>query len=147
MAKKPSEERDPKEAGNDHSQNKGSKGRAESDADLGAQAKEAVEKVYHYARNMQSDTVTYIALVIGLILIPWQPLWGGAILGVVFGIYFSSELLPRVKSFRTYLQNEGQAKSIVLGAATLALLFLAPGVVLGALAAIGVLALVARSKG
>lgn len=146
MAKKPSEERDPKESVTTN-QSKGNKSRTESDADLGAQAKETVEKVYRYARSMPRETVTYIALVVGIILIPWQPLWGGAILGVVFGIYFSNELLPRVKSFRAYLESEGQAKSIVLGVAILALLFLAPGVVLGALAAIGVLALLARSQG
>jgi hypothetical protein len=146
MAKKSSEERDPMEKEPDNHQEKGNKGHADTGAQLGSQAKEAVEKVYHMAKNMQRDTATYIALAIGLVLLYWQPLWGGAIVGVIFGIYFFHEMLPRVKSFRTYLQSEGQAKSIVLAGTVVVLLFLAPGFVLGALAAMGVLSLLARCK-
>jgi hypothetical protein len=114
-------------------------------AEIGTQAKEAVEKVYKLATNVRRDTIAYIIMAVGLVILPWLPLWGGAIVGIVFGVYFSEEMLKRIKSFRHYLEKEGQAKTIVIGGAILALLLVIPTLVLGAIAAVGIVSLINRA--
>ncbi|MDP1836061.1 MAG: hypothetical protein Q8K75_09080 [Chlamydiales bacterium] len=114
-------------------------------AEIGTQAKDAVEKVFKLATNVRRDTMAYIIMAVGLVILPWLPLWGGAIVGIVFGVYFSEEMLKRIKSFRQYLEKEGQAKTIVLGGAILALLLVIPTLVLGAIAAVGIVALINRA--
>ena len=129
------------------SENKESKDKTEAkqDADIGAHAKEMARHAYTLARNVQRDTVAYVVLVLGLLLLPWLPLYGGALVGIVFGVYFSDEMLNRVKGFRSFLEKEGMAKSMVCAGAVLALLITVPTLVLGAVAAVGVLTLLKRS--
>jgi uncharacterized membrane protein len=109
-------------------------------------AKETVGKVYNMARNVKRDTIAYIAIIIGLVLLPIIPFWGGAIVGIVFGAYYSEEMLKRIRSFRTFLEKEGQAKTLVFGGLILALLIVIPSLVLGAIAAVGIVALVSRAN-
>lgn len=146
MTKKTAEERKPPSEETEKEEPKKSS-QEDKGAALGAQAKEVVENVYHMARNVQGDTIAYIVLAIGLVLTPWMPLWGGALVGIVFGIYFCDEMLNRVKGFRNYLAKEGMAKTLVCAGATVAILIWLPTLVLGAVAAVGIMALVRRSTG
>ncbi len=125
----------------------GQKNKASNQTDAKNPAKEVVQNIYLIARSVQRDTIAYAVLVIGLLLTPWIPLWGGALVGIVFGIYFCDEMLSRVKGFRKYLEEEGTAKSIVFAGAIVAILIWLPTLVLGAIAAVGIMALVRRSSG
>lgn len=146
MAKKASEERDPKEKSEASHKRTVGDTVGETASEISSQAKDAAEKVYRLAKNMRRDTAAYILLAAGIVLLYWLPLLGGALVGIVFGVYFSEELMKGIKSGRTFFDREGRARTIVLAGTALGLFIVAPTMVLGAIAAVGVVALLARSS-
>lgn len=105
-------------------------------------AQEAVETVYKYAKNVKLESVAYVILAVGLVLIPFYPLWGGALIGLIFGAHYSDTIVEAIKRFRSYFEAQSRAKSISLGGVVLALLITLPTLFLGAAAAIGIVSLV-----
>jgi len=84
------------------------------------------------------DIIAYILLLGGLLLLPFRPFIGGVLVGIVFGLYFSKLLIKPLKQLEEAVDNLGVVKSIILAAFFLALLVVAPGIVVGALAGVGI---------
>jgi hypothetical protein len=107
---------------------------------------ETIEQVKHnkkvvslidYAKHNTKDTVAYILLLFGLIWMLFLPLQGGILVGLVVGFYFSKELLGFIKEYNHFVEDQGYAKSIILGGGLLALFILAPGIFLGVAIMVG----------
>ncbi len=72
MAKKTHDDNDAKGKNAEaHEESKSSQENKSSD--FGSQAKGAIEKAYSLARNVQRDTIAYVILAAGLVLLPWWP--------------------------------------------------------------------------
>ncbi len=90
-----------------------------------------VDSVLEYARNNTKDTIAFILLIVGILWMLGQPFNGGVLIGLVVGFYFSRELIGYVRDFNSYLEEQGLAKTVILGGGALALFFLAPGIFIG----------------
>lgn len=99
---------------------------------------EKVEDIYNYASANTRDTIAYILMVVGLILMLVEPSWYGATLvGVIFGLYFFEEILSFLKYYKVFMTVEGMVRSLILGGLILALFISAPFIFLGAAVAVG----------
>lgn len=90
------------------------------------------ENFFGQATSNTRDIIAYILLVLGIILLFVQHLYGGFIIGLVAGIYFSKEIIQLIKNFEDFIDRQGLARSIVLGATVLAFFILAPAIFIGA---------------
>lgn len=85
-----------------------------------------------YLANNTRDVVAYVLLVIGIIMLFFQPLYGGLLIGLVAGIYFSREIIRFVKNCENMIEEEGVVRSIILCGTVLAFFISAPAIFIGA---------------
>jgi len=102
----------------------------------GNDIKDKMENVYRYAATNTRETIAYVLLIFGLILIFFLPGYGGTLIGLVVGVYYYNELTYFIKHINQFIEENGTAKSLVLGAVFLALLISAPAIFIGALVAV-----------
>lgn len=95
------------------------------------QTNEKLEQIAGLATSNTRDTVSYIALIIGIILLFFQPLYGGILIGFIVGIYFSSELLALFKHISDLIDAQGIVRSLIAGGFLLALLISCPALFIG----------------
>lgn len=100
---------------------------------------EKVEQFYNSATSNTRDTVAYVLLIAGLILMLFDPSWYGRILiGIVFGLYFGEELANIFKNFQEFIETHGMVRSIIVAGTALAFFFAAPSIFIGAAIAVGI---------
>lgn len=80
------------------------------------------DKIYQFARSNTQDTVAYVILFIGIILLFFRPEWGGILVGAVGGFYYSQEIMSMVLDVNTFIDREGMIRSLILGGLLLAFL-------------------------
>lgn len=90
-----------------------------------------IDSLLTYAKNNTQDTVAFILMIIGILWMLGQPFNGGILVGLVVGFYFSKELISFVKGYNTFIEEQGYAKAIILGAGALSLFVMAPGIFIG----------------
>lgn len=90
------------------------------------------EGLYTYAKSNTRDTIAYILLVIGLILLFFAPFWGGILIGIVIGLYFANEILSILTNINDFVDRQGLVKSLILAALALAFLIAVPSIFIGA---------------
>ena len=95
-----------------------------------------VESMYNFAKTNTRDTIAYILLLTGLLLLFFSPGYGGILIGVIFGLYFSQELFDAFKNYDQFIHIHGFVKTLVFGALLLAFFISAPFIFLGAAAAV-----------
>jgi len=109
---------------------------------------ERVEEIYNYASNNQRDTIAYVVLLVGLILMLFgSPYFGATLVGVIFGLYFSIEIATFFKNYKEYVDRFGQVRSIILGGSLLALLIACPFFFIGAAVAVALREFIRAEKG
>ncbi len=98
---------------------------------------EKVDEIYKYATTNMRDTIAYILMVAGLLLMLVEPSWYGATLvGVIFGLYFSNEVGDLVKNHRAFIEKQGLVRTLILGGTLLAFFIAAPFIFIGAAVAV-----------
>jgi len=102
------------------------------------QEHESVKKVMSFAKSNTKDTVAYVLLFVGILLLFFQPFWGGLIIGAIGGLYFADPIIHWARNFQEYLEREGLVKVLILTCVALGFLIVAPAFFLGAAGAIGV---------
>src|ERR1700753_1440744 len=83
--------------------------------------KSDMEDFYTYAKSNIRDMIAYALMVIGIILLFFQPIYGGLLIGIVAGVYFSKEILNWIETYPQFLEDYGLVRSVVLGGLLLAL--------------------------
>lgn len=78
------------------------------------------------------DLVAYIILILGIILLFFMPIYGGLLIGLVAGVYFSKEIVAILKNFNQFIEQQGVARSLVIAGLLLAFLIVAPSIFIGA---------------
>lgn len=67
-----------------------------------------------FAKENTKDTIAYIFLIVGFLLLFFEPLYGGTILGILFGLYFTAELVSFWKNSNDWIEEWGMVKTLVL---------------------------------
>lgn len=92
---------------------------------------EKLDGLVSYARDNVRDTVAYIVLIVGLILLFFQPFYGGMLIGLVVGLFFTSEINALFRNVNEIIEKEGMVRSLILGALVLAVFISAPAILIG----------------
>lgn len=85
-----------------------------------------------FSSSNARDVVAYVLLALGIILLFFQPIYGGLLIGLVAGVYFSSEVLTIIRNIEGFIDREGVARSLVLAGLLLGFLISAPAIFVGA---------------
>jgi uncharacterized membrane protein len=89
------------------------------------------QKFFHTATNNVRDIIAYVLLILGIILLFFQHLYGGFLIGLVAGIYFSKEIIYLINNYEDFIENEGLVRSLILAGTLLAFLISAPAIFVG----------------
>lgn len=90
-----------------------------------------LNRIYDYSQQNPRDTIAYILLVLGMIILFFNPFFGALLIGIVLGLYYSAEFLFVFYHLNEFIHEQGIVRSITAGAALLAIAFGAPGLVIG----------------
>ena len=100
------------------------------------------EDLLDYFKSHIRESISYIILVLGIILLFFDRLYGGLLVGIVTGVYFGDEIVNYIKSLKNSLNNLSSnpdlAKHLITLGIAFAFLITAPGVFLGAAIAIAI---------
>ena len=87
-----------------------------------------------FMKENTKDTIAYVLLIAGIMMMFFDnvAIYGGLIVGVIFGLYFAKELAYLVTNATNLIEQEGTPKSLMFGALLLIFLIKAPFVFIGA---------------
>lgn len=93
-----------------------------------------------YIKNNTKDSIAYIVMVVGILLMLFDSYapYGGLAVGIIFSLYFASELIFVVTNIKDFIEEYGVVKSLVLGGTLLALFIKAPFFFIGMAAVIAI---------
>lgn len=97
---------------------------------------EKIEDIYNYAKTNTADTVAYVAMILGILIMFFEPFYGGTIIGVVAGLYFSKEIMRPVHNLEGFIEELGMVRSLIFGGLLLAFFIKAPMIFIGAAVAV-----------
>jgi uncharacterized membrane protein (UPF0136 family) len=100
---------------------------------------ERMESLFSYAKGNTRDTIAYILLIIGIILLFFQPHYGGLLIGIIAGLYFSGEIIFIASHLNELIDEQGMVRVLVLAALLVGFFIMAPTIFFGA--AIGAIAI------
>ncbi len=92
----------------------------------------------NYFKIHMRETITYVLLVLGIVLLFFDQLYGGVIVGLIAGIYFGYEIVTYIKSWASATDSRKVARNLIIAGIALALFISAPAIFLGAAIAIAV---------
>lgn len=86
---------------------------------------------FHFINENKWEIASYVLLIFGLFVSFANQFFGGLLVGLVLGIYFSQEIVDKASSFKHFIDREGIFRGFIIVAAILALLILAAGLLIG----------------
>lgn len=92
---------------------------------------EKLEKLIGHATANTRDTVSYVVMIIGLVLLFFHSFYGGALIGLVAGLYFSSEILAFLRNLNAFIDEQGVVKALIGGGLLFGLFISAPAIFIG----------------
>lgn len=99
---------------------------------------EKFNSITGFAAANTRDSIAYVVLIMGIILLFFHDFYGGLLIGIISGFYFSSEFLAFIKSLNHLIDEQGIVRSLIAGGLILGLLVSAPAIFLGIAIAIGI---------
>ena len=108
---------------------------------------EKIEDLFSYAKSNTRDTITYVLMILGILMIFFEPFYGGGLIGIIAGIYFSKEIMEPLRDLEAFIDDQGMVRSLILGGVLLGF-FLIGGypIFIGAAVAIGLKQVIAPEK-
>lgn len=107
---------------------------------------EKVDDIVTYAKTHTKDTIAYVLIVLGIVWLFFKPFYAGLLIGAVVGFYFAKEISAQIKSANDYIEQQGMAKSLILGGTLLALFISAPGIFIGVATVVGVMQILGHGE-
>lgn len=92
---------------------------------------EKIDGLFSYAKSNTKDTIAYILLIIGLILLFFHPHYGGLLIGIIVGLYFSDEAVFIATHLNELIDEQGLVRVLVLAALTASFIIVLPTLFLG----------------
>lgn len=99
---------------------------------------DAVDKVYRFATSNVRDTIAYVLMLTGLLLLFFEPYYAGILIGVIFGLYFAPELTSLYTDFQSITEKLGPVRSFIFAGLLVAFFISAPFIFFGAIIAVAV---------
>lgn len=99
---------------------------------------EKLENLVSHATSNTRDTISYIVLIIGVVMLFFHSFYGGTLIGLVAGFYFSSELLALLHNINDFVDEQGIVKSLVGGGLALGFFISAPAIFIGIALAVAI---------
>lgn len=100
------------------------------------------EDLLDYFKNHTRETISYVLLILGILLLFYDPVYGGLIVGIVAGIYFGDELVNYIKNWKTSINSQNRyvevARHLIFAGLAIAFFISAPAIFLGAAVSIGI---------
>lgn len=91
-----------------------------------------VDELYSYAQNNKEQTMIYVLLIVGLLVLFFNYILGGLIIGMVAGYYFADEIVYYIRNLGQIINGHDQLRYVILSAVLLGLFISAPGIFIGA---------------
>ncbi|MBA2728042.1 MAG: hypothetical protein H0U49_07715 [Parachlamydiaceae bacterium] len=90
--------------------------------------------ILSFMKENTRDTIAYVVLIAGIMMMFFDnvAIYGGLIVGVIFGLYFAKELAYLVTNAGTLIEEQGVPKTLMIGALLLIFLLKVPFVFIGA---------------
>lgn len=104
----------------------------------GLKNNEKLENTFTSATENTRDTISYFLLIVGVILLFFQSFYGGILVGLISGFYFSAEILALIENINHLIQEQGIVKSLIGAGLILALFISAPWIFVGAAIAVAI---------
>lgn len=102
----------------------------------------ATEGLLDYFKNHSRETISYILLILGILLLFYEPVYGGLLVGIIAGIYFGDELIHYIKNWKTSINSQNRyaevARHLISAGVAIAFFISAPAIFLGAAISIGI---------
>src|SRR3989338_8342495 len=76
---------------------------------------EKIEELYKYAKSNTGDTIAYVAMILGILILFFEPLYGGLLVGFIAGLYFSDEIAKPLRSIEESIEELGMVRSLIFG--------------------------------
>jgi len=92
---------------------------------------ENLENLYGYATNNTRDTLAYVLMIIGIVLMLFHRFYGGALIGLLGGFYFAPELVYLVQNMSKIIDMHGMVRSLIAGGVFVGLFISAPAIFIG----------------
>jgi hypothetical protein len=92
---------------------------------------EKIDHIIKYAQSNTQDTIAFALLLLGILWSLFHGFYGGVLVGLVAGFYFSREILELIKSYNDFVKEQGTPRTLILGGTLLALFIAAPGFFVG----------------
>ena len=90
------------------------------------------ESFFEFIQHHKWDAFAYLVLFLGLLVTAiFDRFFGGLLVGLILGIYFSQDLREKVELFKEYLDEHGIFRSFVLIAGGIAMFMASPGLCIG----------------
>lgn len=96
-----------------------------------AESKFGEEGLVDFVKSNTKDSIAYLLLIVGLVFLFFEPFFGGILIGLVTGLYFSKEIIFLFQNGNNFVEEQGMVRAIVLGITALALFIQAPGIFIG----------------
>lgn len=89
------------------------------------------DALFDYVKENTKDTIAYVLMVIGLLLMLFGVYWGDFLIGVIFSLYFVNEITFALTHTKEFIEEYGLVKSLVLAGTLLGIFFKVPFMFLG----------------
>ena len=107
-------------------------------SDPGSPKHNPTEDIIDYLRHHSRETITYVLLILGIILLFFDAIYGGVLVGIVTGIYFGDEIIVYLANWKIALDTHGIARNLIIAGVTIAFFISAPAIFLGMALSIGI---------
>ncbi len=94
--------------------------------------KKNIDDLYKYAKYNKSQTITYVLLALGLLILFFDSVIGGLLIGGVAGYHFSGEIIYYIRNIGQIAGGQEHLRYITLTILLLGIFIAAPGFFIGA---------------
>ena len=111
----------------------------------------STDGVLAYFKNNLRETISFVLLIVGILLMPFEPIYGGTLVGLIAGIYFGDDIILFIKNWKNASccrcdSPEGARRVVGLGVA-ITILITTPAIYLGIAISVGIKQLFASQMG
>ena len=103
----------------------------------------ALDSAVRYTQSNTLDVLAYILMIVGIFLLFFHDFYGGLLIGLVVGRYFSKEIMALCTHINEFVEEQGLVRALVFAGTVLAFFICAPAIFIGAALMIILKALVA----
>lgn len=96
------------------------------------------DAILDYIKGNTKDSIAYVLMVIGLLLMLFGSYYGSFLIGLIFSLYFVNEIAFAITHAKEFIEEYGLVKSLVLAGTLLGIFFKVPFLFIGIAIVIGI---------